>query len=162
MKNWLYPKGAKYDKVKIVTQKKGYRGAIATKSIRVIHKITIEKRSHRLHTEIIASFTLDGSWPSHFDHTRTKANRTSFTKAHTYVFTFARASFFGENIPIPSLYWNFTDWSFMFSDKLLHWGVNWTDRIHLLVSDTVKGDGPKKRLWCCLLCMRGFLSEIYV
>ncbi len=35
MKNWLYPKGAKYDKVKIVTQKKGYRGAIATKSINV-------------------------------------------------------------------------------------------------------------------------------
>lgn len=33
MKNWLYPKGAAYDKVKVVTQKKGYRGAVATKSI---------------------------------------------------------------------------------------------------------------------------------
>lgn len=35
MKQWLYPKGANYDKVKVVTQKKGYRGAIATKSIKV-------------------------------------------------------------------------------------------------------------------------------
>ena len=35
MKQWLYLKGANYDKVKIVTQKKGYRGGIATKSIKV-------------------------------------------------------------------------------------------------------------------------------
>lgn len=39
MKNWLYPKGANYDKVKVVTQKKGYRGAIATKSIKVLLRI---------------------------------------------------------------------------------------------------------------------------
>lgn len=44
MRQWLYPKGANYDKVKVVTQKKGYRGAIATKSIKVFyHKIKIRK-----------------------------------------------------------------------------------------------------------------------
>lgn len=42
MKEWLYPKGANYDKVKIVNQKQGYRGAIAVKSIKVI-KYLIKK-----------------------------------------------------------------------------------------------------------------------
>ena len=44
MKDWLYPKGAMYEKVKIVTQKKGYRGGIATKSIKVhFYTITLRK-----------------------------------------------------------------------------------------------------------------------
>ncbi len=51
MKDWLYPKGAKYDKVKIVTQKKGYRGAIATKSIKVFDILNYqERRSHSFYT----------------------------------------------------------------------------------------------------------------
>ena len=48
MKQWLYPKGANYDKVKVVTQKKGYRGAIAIKSIKVffiLNKIRKTKQS---------------------------------------------------------------------------------------------------------------------
>jgi len=43
MKQWLYPKGAKYDKVKVVTQKKGYRGAIATKAVKVVVSLMYRK-----------------------------------------------------------------------------------------------------------------------
>jgi hypothetical protein len=35
MKEWLYLKGANYNKVKVVNQQQGYRGVIATKSIKV-------------------------------------------------------------------------------------------------------------------------------
>ena len=45
MKDWLYPKGAKYDKVKIATQQKGYRGAIALKSIKVC--LFLNNRNHK-------------------------------------------------------------------------------------------------------------------
>jgi hypothetical protein len=109
MKNWLYPKGAKYDKVKIVTQKKGYRGAIATKSIRVICIITLEKLSHRLHTQIITSLTLDGPLATNLNRSYAKTNLTSLAKTHSHVFAFAGASFFGEKVPVLSLHRNSTD-----------------------------------------------------
>ena len=35
MKEWLYPAGARYDKLKIVNLYDGYRGVIATHSIKV-------------------------------------------------------------------------------------------------------------------------------
>lgn len=60
MKNWLYPKGAQYDKVKIVTQKKGYRGAIASKSIQVIIHINTERLSHCLHTQVRITYFIIG------------------------------------------------------------------------------------------------------
>ena len=47
MKNWLYKAGGLYDKLKVANLGKGYRGAIATKAIKV--KIILFRKNNRLY-----------------------------------------------------------------------------------------------------------------
>lgn len=156
MKDWLYSKGAKYDKVKIVTQKTGYRGGIATKSIKVIDLWSVERRSHHIHTQVRTDHTIVGETKPYLQVSSTQKHRTLIAQTYNHLDLPSLIKSLGQ-LSIPTLSRHPASGPFLLPYQLQHLRINRIARLYFLVSNQGKSHGPQERLWRCLFRFPSFL-----